>query len=544
MKRIIIIFVICLFKQFGLAQDWQWAKKAGSVFLDYYSTVVHDNNDNLYTSGITKSSGAFKFYFGNDSISGSGYGHVIAKYDANGNEVWVRALRESNGGNGAGDIRIIYDKHSDAVIAIGVFSGTLTYDAISLNGGSSQSIYAAKFDNNGNCLWLKLVLASYIIFSDAADVDSSGNIFLYTSSSITYNGPTDTILAGGNIIKFDPDGNILWVKNRVDNVSVNLGASFRVYSLKIMNGKMYLSGGMANDTLMIDTITIISTNNYGLVLSEFDMNANVQWAKAYSSPGYNGLNMGLDANGNIYTIGDLYGVAHFGNDSVYNLSYPDGFLAKFDSLGNFIWARNISTSSGFAIVQCCSTSSEGGTYVAGIFKGTANFGSYQISVSDTNMFIARYDSSGNCLGVKNFGGAFALGVTILSDGSAVVCGEFTGTSTVGSYTLTSYGNYDAYITRLDEFTGIHEYGRTLDNQLLIYANPNAGKCNITVPDEFLHEKNLVLNIFDNTGKLIQQKTLEMNEGKIKLNLEAEAKGIYHVTLSNKNKSYSGKIVFE
>jgi hypothetical protein len=65
-----------------------------------------------------------------------------------------------------------------------------------------------------------------------------------------------------------------------------------------------------------------------------------------------------------------------------------------------------------------------------------------------------------------------------------------------------------------------------------------------VPDEFLHEKNLVLSIFDNTDKLIQQKTLEMNEGKIKVSLEAEAKGIYNVTLSNGKKSYGGKIVFE
>ena len=84
----------------------------------------------------------------------------------------------------------------------------------------------------------------------------------------------------------------------------------------------------------------------------------------------------------------------------------------------------------------------------------------------------------------------------------------------------------------------------MHNNLIIYANPNAGKCNITVPDEFLHEQNLTLSIFDNTGKLIQQKTLQMNDGKIKLNLEAEAKGIYNVTLGNGVKSYSGKIVFE
>jgi hypothetical protein len=33
-------------------------------------------------------------------------------------------------------------------------------------------------------------------------------------------------------------------------------------------------------------------------------------------------------------------------------------------------------------------------------------------------------------------------------------------------------------------------------------------------------------------------------GKIKVNLEQEAKGVYNVTLSNKKKSYNGTIVFE
>ena len=82
------------------------------------------------------------------------------------------------------------------------------------------------------------------------------------------------------------------------------------------------------------------------------------------------------------------------------------------------------------------------------------------------------------------------------------------------------------------------------NSLVIYANPNEGKCNITIPDEFKHEKNLTLSIYDNTGKLIQQGTVEMNEDKVRVNLEAEAKGIYNVTLSNGKKNYGGKIVFE
>lgn len=83
-----------------------------------------------------------------------------------------------------------------------------------------------------------------------------------------------------------------------------------------------------------------------------------------------------------------------------------------------------------------------------------------------------------------------------------------------------------------------------ENILLFQPNPSFGKCIMTLPNDFVNKKNLTLSIYDNNGKLIQQKTIEMNDGKIILNLEAEAKGTYNVTLSNRQKSYNGKIVFQ
>ena len=103
---------------------------------------------------------------------------------------------------------------------------------------------------------------------------------------------------------------------------------------------------------------------------------------------------------------------------------------------------------------------------------------------------------------------------------------------------------DAFIARSSPLIGIDENIFRQKNQLLIYANPNHGRCKLQVPDEFVHERSLLLRIFDNNGRMIQQTQVIMNEDKIRVNLEAEAKGIYNVTLSNKKKSYQGKIVFE
>ena len=134
---------------------------------------------------------------------------------------------------------------------------------------------------------------------------------------------------------------------------------------------------------------------------------------------------------------------------------------------------------------------------------------------------------------------------VITDGTNVyLIGSYGGTLYLPGDTLYSNGNNDIFIAKLDAITGIGGDERLAQSQLLIYANLYAGKCNITVPDDFVNETNLVLSIYDNAGKLIQQKTLEMNDGNIKLNLEQEAKGVYNVVLSNKKKSYNGKIVFE
>jgi hypothetical protein len=184
-------------------------------------------------------------------------------------------------------------------------------------------------------------------------------------------------------------------------------------------------------------------------------------------------------------------------------------------------------------------------YVTGSFSGSATFGTFNLTASTPeDMFIARYDSSGSCIGVRHAGQGIGYSAITNGNGSCILTGNFSNSMTLGSTTLTSHGYEDIFIAKIDAIIGVGELFRMTNNQLIIYANPNEGKCTVKIPDEFLHEQNLVLTIYDNSGKLIQQKTLTLNEDKIKLSLEEQARGMYNVTLSNGKKSYNGKIIFE
>ena len=149
------------------------------------------------------------------------------------------------------------------------------------------------------------------------------------------------------------------------------------------------------------------------------------------------------------------------------------------------------------------------------------------------------------MGVRHVGSAGGKSVVIDSSGSVYVAGGLYNSATFGSNpTITSLGMNNIFVAKSTAITGIGEEGKFTNNHLLIYANPTAGTCNVTIPEEFQREKNLILQVFDNTGKLLQQTRVEMQQKKIKINLEEEAKGIYNVILSNGIKNYSGKIVFE
>ena len=296
----------------------------------------------------------------------------------------------------------------------------------------------------------------------------------------------------------------------------------------------------------------IQTNNYrGYFIARFDTSGSVLQVNTYiGGPSAIGNgDMSLDENGNCYIIGNFKnGFATFNNniDTIHSSDSTHFFLAKYDANGNFNWVQQDSASL-IAGGSSVFTDTENNIYITGAFSGSARFGSFNVTAStSSDMFVAKYNAAGTCLGVNTAGNAFGTTVVADASGSCYITGGFVDTANFGSTVLISLaGEKTNIFTAKSNFnTGISEVQKTANNNLFIYANPTTGKCNITVPDDFLNENNLTLSIFDNSGKIIQQKKLEMSVNKIKLDLEAEAKGIYTAVLSNGKKSYTGKIVFE
>jgi len=124
-----------------------------------------------------------------------------------------------------------------------------------------------------------------------------------------------------------------------------------------------------------------------------------------------GYAVAADAAGNTYMGGIFEGTADFdrnavqpGNQDILTVEPigsggSNGFIAKYDSQGQFVWAKRMDGSALGLEVD-----SSGNLYVSGGFSNSANFGSYTLnSLGGSDQFAAKLDPNGNYLWATNWG---------------------------------------------------------------------------------------------------------------------------------------------
>ncbi len=211
-----------------------------------------------------------------------------------------------------------------------------------------------------------------------------------------------------------------------------------------------------------------------------------KWSKSFGSGYYdNGRSVVSDKNGNIYITGEFSGTVDFDPGAgVFNLTSGgindyDVFISKFDSIGNFIWAKGIGSvdfEEGYSIV----VDTIKNIYVTGYFRNIVDFdpgaGTYTLQASlpgnsNDNAFILKLDSLGNFVWAKDIGGVNStvngLSLKLDKQGNIYNTGTFSGNADfdpgVGSFYLSDQGNGDVYILKLDplgNFVWVRSLGGT------------------------------------------------------------------------------------
>jgi hypothetical protein len=531
----------------GVCQNISWSNQIGSYSRDWGTGITTKNGDYFILGNFA---GPF-CYLSTDTLFNEGQNSIFfVKYDKSGNEIWSKHLGGDNSSHWAdqqGGI-ISYDSIHDFILIGGVFWGTAVFGSFQLVAQGSD-IFIAKYDLNGNCIWAKNFGGPGYEDCSAVTADKSGNVFICGAADEEVHFDSITVQRGGYIAKFDSNGNCSWAKHEV-NYEPYFHSMLRPMDIKIIGDDNIIVEGClsADGILIIDTISIYHPGLYSIMICCFDGSGNVKWVReGLSNATETNSKIGLDSSENIYYTGYFVDSISFNNIRLYsNKGNSDMFVVKYDKNGNVNWAKSAGATSaeGSSVVS----DPKGHIYVIGYFNGLASFDGFNItSYSGCDMFLARYTTDGICMGVTQIGNAgYYMGWGVSQDnmGNPYCVVGFWDTISTGTQTFISHGYTDLLLFKCAAITSIEEKSIPQNPQLIIYANPNTGKCNIKIPEDFRNEKNLTLKIFDNNGKMIQNDTVFLDQDKVSVNISAEAKGIYTAVLTNGKKSYTGKIIFQ
>ena len=230
------------------------------------------------------------------------------------------------------------------------------------------------------------------------------------------------------------------------------------------------------------------------------------------------------------------------------------FLAVLDATGAVEWALPLVSEDPSRIADL-KVDHNGDILVYGRYNQTLTFGSCTITpYASTNAFVARFSAGGDCKSAWGFGRSyFASGSILPTAHGLYLSSEFDSTLVLGNYTVQGThtgpdpGYHDLFIARFDSlsgFTSVPAPKISTNERLHIYANPNDGICTIELPAAIVPGSDLVLTIHDALGREVQRVPLRWTEGTIRLDISAQAKGVYHAELMDGPKRYSGTIVFQ
>ena len=187
------------------------------------------------------------------------------------------------------------------------------------------------------------------------------------------------------------------------------------------------------------------------------------------------------ADGSAIVSGRFSGTATFGSTTLTSAGSFDVFVAKTTPTGSFAWAVRAG-GAGKDSGNSVAVLSDGSSLIAGDFTGSAGFGGKSLSGSGSSTpFLAKLSPAGKFSWATCPSGDFdgrALSISAFPDGSAVVTGSFGGTASFGAAQLTTAGSLfaDTYVAKVDAAGGFVWASRTGGD------SSDLGKAVVALPD--------------------------------------------------------------
>lgn len=228
---------------------------------------------------------------------------------------------------------------------------------------------------------------------------------------------------------------VVWtimVSGSGDSDSAMTPASARPYAVASDDAGGALVAGHFQNTASVGSMTLVSCSGNGadVFALRTDYAGTILWSLAVCATGYDYARAIVsDGAGGAFVAGHFAGTMTFGSTSLESSGLSDAYVMRVNSVGNVVWVTTVG-GTGHDYGRALVSDGAGGVLVAGYFDGAASFGTYSLTSSgDFDAFVMRVGGSGEVLWAIRVGGAsndYGRGIASDGAGGALVTGYYSG----------------------------------------------------------------------------------------------------------------------
>jgi hypothetical protein len=551
-------------------QSYVWAKSSAGTGDEQATSIALGKYGSVYHAGIFTGVADLDPGVGITNLTSNGMQDIyFAKYDSNGNFVWARSIGSTQD---EWNVEIVTDDTGNVYLT-GQFMGTIDLDAgagVDAYTAGVADLFIVKYDSAGNYKWGKDLVGGGGNACRQIAIDKAGNIYI---GGELYNGvdfdpgPGTAMLSntGGNLFfaKYDNSGNYI----RAYKLGGQLSQSMSVGSFVLdMSANMYVTGSFSSSNLCDfdpgpGTATLYSAglNKNDVFFAKYDSAGNYLWAKSLADTSVHdegGYDIALGPNNDIFICGTL-GASGFMVDTIHAdfdpgpgivhlPGGPGGFFARYDSAGNYKYAKGLySDTTSFYNLSLVADQS-GDVYLSGTFRDTTDFdpgaGVQELITDSSSIFYAGYDGTGQLKFAYKIGAVprcYGNDIARDTSGNTYIAGSYGGMvdfdPQTGVANLTAVQGQDMVIAKYRDTTIVTAkvIQVSAKNDIRIYPNPAKESISISSAGK-VNE----VRLSNMMGQLLQTSTTNT------IYLGDLAAGVYSIQVSTVNGVFTGKFVKE
>jgi hypothetical protein len=420
-----------------------WVCSEGGSASELGLGVTTDGAGNVIVTGLFSG----RPYFGGTLLSSGGAADMfLAKYSPTGTILWVKSAGGADTTAGWG----VATDGAGNVYVTGYFKGTATFGSTTLPNAGQSDIFVAKYDADGNSLWAKSAGGSGIDRARGIATDGSGNVIVggRFQGSATFGGNVLNSAGADDIVlaTFDGTGAVIRA------VSAGGLRNDRCWAVAVAgdgSDDVVMTGFFA-DSAMFGTTMVRGAGGGDIVVAKYNSSGVQQWVRPGGGTGYDlGWDIATDGS-DIYVTGSFFGTATIGTTTLPSAGGEDIFVARYNALGNSLWARSaggINNDRGVGV----GVDGSHNVVITGFFESSASFsGTNLTAAGPRDGYIAKYGVLGALQWVQPIAGTGSNNgwdVTAQPSGYIVGTGSYQDQATIGSASITVEGLDDVFVVK-------------------------------------------------------------------------------------------------